>query len=172
VRSNAGKLVTLGRIRGAYGIKGWVKVRPYTERPENVARFATWVLEKGGIERRVAVESCKLQGKDLVAKLGGVDDRDAASALSGTAVKVERVALPACAPGEYYWTDLEGLSVRTVAGEELGTIDHLLAMPAHDMLVLAGAKSRLIPFVAGRIVRRVDLDAGVVIVEWDRSYWD
>jgi 16S rRNA processing protein RimM len=67
---------------------------------------------------------------------------------------------------------LEGLSVRTAAGEELGTIDHLLAMPAHDMLVLAGAKARMIPFVAGTIVKRVDLDAGVVIVEWERSFWD
>jgi 16S rRNA processing protein RimM len=172
VRSNGGKLVTLGRICGAYGTKGWVKVRPYTERPDNAARFETWILEKGGVERRVALESCKLQGKGLVAKLGGIDDRDAARELVGAAVKVERTALPACAPGEYYWTDLEGLSVRTVAGEELGTIDHLLAMPAHDMLVLAGAKRRLIPFVVGRIVRRVDLDAGVVVVEWDRSYWD
>jgi 16S rRNA processing protein RimM len=67
---------------------------------------------------------------------------------------------------------LEGLSVRTVAGEELGTIDHLLAMPAHDMLVLAGAKARMIPFVAGTIVKRIDLDAGVVVVEWERSFWD
>jgi 16S rRNA processing protein RimM len=67
---------------------------------------------------------------------------------------------------------LEGLSVRTVAGEELGTIDHLLAMPAHDMLVLAGAAARMIPFVAGTIVKSIDLNAGVVIVEWERSFWD
>jgi len=172
VRANGEKLVTLGRISGAYGIKGWVKIRSYTRQRDDIARFKDWILEKREGTQRVAVESSRPQGRDVVAKLAGIDDRDAARELAGAAVMVERAALPACAPGEYYWADLEGLSVRTVAGDELGTIDHLLAMPAHDMLVLAGPEARLIPFVAGRIVRRVDLDAGVVVVEWDRSYWD
>ena len=172
MRANGEKLVTLGRISGAYGIKGWVKIQSYTEQRDDIARFKDWILEKRDGMQRVTVESSRPQGRDVVAKLEGVDDRDAARELAGVAVMVERAALPQCAPGEYYWSDLEGLSVRTVAGEELGTIDHLLAMPAHDMLVLAGPEARLIPFVAGTIVRRVDLDAGVVVVEWDRSYWD
>jgi 16S rRNA processing protein RimM len=172
VRANGEKLVTLGRICGAYGIKGWVKIRSYTQRRDDIARFKDWIVENRGVKQRMAVESSRPQGKDIVAKLVGVDDRDAARELTDAAVMVERAELPACAPGEYYWSDLEGLSVRTVAGEELGTIDHLLAMPAHDMLVLAGERKRLIPFVAGTIVRRVDIDAGVVTVEWDRTYWD
>jgi 16S rRNA processing protein RimM len=172
VSANGEKLVTLGRICGAYGVKGWVKIRSYTEKRGDIGRFTDWILEKPDLKRRVAVVSSRLQGQDVVAKLEGIDDRDAARELAGSAVMVERAALPVCGPGEYYWADLEGLSVRTAAGEELGTIDHLLAMPAHDMLVLAGAKARMIPFVAGTIVKRVDLDAGVVIVEWERSFWD
>lgn len=172
MRANGEKLVTLGRIYGAYGIKGWVKVRSYTERCDDISQFRDWIVEKRGVKQRVAVEASRLHGRDVVAKLEGIDDRDAARDLADSAIMIERAALPACAPGEYYWTDLEGLSVRTVAGEELGKIDHLLAMPAHAMLVLAGDKQRLIPFVAGTIVRRVDLDAGVVTVDWHRSYWD
>lgn len=172
MRANGEKLVTLGRVSGAYGIKGWVKIRSYTGRPDDIGRFSDWILEKRDLKRRVAVESSKLHGQDVVAKLEGIDDRDTARALAGAAVMVERAALPPCAPGEYYWTDLEGLSVRTVAGEDLGTIDHLLATPAHDMLVLAGTAARMIPFVAGRIIKRIDLDAGIVTVEWERSFWD
>lgn len=172
MRANGEKLVTLGRISGAYGIKGWVRIRSYTERRDDIGRFTDWILEKRDLKRRVAVVSSKLHGQDVVAKLEGIDDRDAARELAGSAVMVERAALPVCGPGEYYWADLEGLSVRTVRGEELGTIDHLLAMPAHDILVLAGTPARMIPFVAGTIVKRIDLDAGVVIVEWERSFWD
>jgi 16S rRNA processing protein RimM len=172
VRANGDKLVTLGRISGAYGLKGWVKIRSYTGRPDDIGRFHDWILEKRDVKRRVAVESSKLQGHDVVAKLEGIDDRDAARELAGAAIMVERAALPACAPGQYYWTDLEGLSVRTVAGEELGTIDHLQAMPAHAVIVLAGEKAQMIPFVTGTIVKRIDLDAGVVTVEWERSFWE
>jgi 16S rRNA processing protein RimM len=149
-----------------------VKIRSYTGRPGDIGRFDDWIIEKGNLTRRIAVESSKVQGRDVVAKLEGIDDRDAARELAGAAVMVERAALPACAPGEYYWTDLEGLSVRTVAGEELGTIDHLLAMPAHAVLVLAGTPARMIPFVSGTIVKRIDLDTGVVTVEWERRFWD
>jgi 16S rRNA processing protein RimM len=67
---------------------------------------------------------------------------------------------------------LEGLTVKNAAGVVLGKIDHLTATAAHDVLVLEGDEPRLIPFVVGRIVRRVDLEAGVVIVDWDESYWD
>ena len=172
MRANGEKLVTLGRISGAYGLKGWVKIRSYTGRPDDIGRFRDWILEKRDVKRRVAVESSRLQGRDVVAKLEGIDDRDTARELAGAAVMVERAALPACAPGEYDWTDLEGLSVRTVAGEDLGTIDHLLAMPAHAVLVLAGTPARMIPFVAGTIVKRVDLDVGVVTVDWERGFWD
>ncbi|HEY7673188.1 MAG TPA: ribosome maturation factor RimM [Gammaproteobacteria bacterium] len=172
MRANGEKRVTLGRISGAYGTKGWVKIRSYTERRGDIGRFDDWILEKRDFQRRVAVEASKLHGQDVVAKLGGIDDREAARELAGATVMVERAALPVCAPGQYYWTDLEGMSVRTAAGEELGTIDHLLAMPAHDVIVLAGAKARMIPFAVGTIVKRIDLDAGVVTVEWERSFWD
>jgi 16S rRNA processing protein RimM len=172
VSANGEKFVTLGRVSGAYGIKGWVKVHSYTEQRESIAQFDAWVLEQRGTKRRLELEASKHQGKSVLVKLGGIDDREAARALIGATIMVERAALPPCAPGEYYWADLEGLTVRTVEGEVLGTVDHLLATPGHDVLVLEGGERRLIPFVAGSVVRGVDLDAGVVVVEWDKSYWE
>lgn len=162
----------LGRISGVHGIKGWVKVQSYTEPRENVVHFGAWILEQRGNRRRVGIEASRSQARSVLVKLDGVDDRDAALELIGATIAVERNALPPCAPGEYYWADLEGLTVRNVAGVVLGTIDHLAATAAHDMLVIEGDEPRLIPFVVGRIVRRIDLEAGVVIVDWDLSYWD
>lgn len=165
-------LVRLGRISGVHGIKGWVKVHSYTEPRDNVVRYDTWLLEQDGVTRSVQIEAGGGQGKNVLAKLRGVADRDAAEQLIGAEIVVERVALPPCEPGEYYWADLEGLAVHDPAGKPLGVVDHLLATGAHDVLVLEGDGSRLIPFVADRVVRSVDLDARIIVVDWDESYWE
>jgi 16S rRNA processing protein RimM len=166
------KLVKLGRISGVHGIKGWVKVFSYTEPRGNIVQFRTWLLEHNGSYRTVELEAGEQRGKNVVAKLSGVADREAARELIGADIAVERDTLPPCEPGEYYWADLEGLAVRTIDGETLGVVDHLLETGVHDVLVLKGDGSRMIPFVAGRVVREVDLEGGVVVVDWDAGYWD
>ena len=119
--------MTLGRISGVYGVRGWIKVHSYTEPRDNVVGFGRWTLRSRGEERAVEVEDGRAQGASVVAKLRGVDNRDAARELIGADIAVERSALPACEPGEYYWADLEGLEVVTPAGDRLGTVDHLVA---------------------------------------------
>lgn len=166
-----GKRVELGHVSGVHGVKGWVKVYSYTEPRDNIVRFETWQLEHQGRSWSVTVEGGETRGKNVIAKLAGVDDRDAARELIGAGITVARHALPPCAPGEYYWADLEGLAVRTTGGEWLGVVDHLLETGAHDVLVLEGDGSRLIPFVRDRVVRDVDLDAGVIVVDWHASFW-
>ena len=98
-------------------------------------------------------------------------DRDAAAALVGSEIWVARSALPMPAPGEYYWSDLEGLEVITVEGVSLGTVSHLLATGANDVLVVRNAdRERLIPFLVGRFVTEVDLEAGRITVDWDPEF--
>jgi 16S rRNA processing protein RimM len=170
VSANTRKLVTLGRISGTYGVRGWVKVHSYTEPRANIVGFAAWIVRQRGGERTVEVEDGRAQGANVVAKLRGVDDRDEARELIGAEVAVERSALPKCEPGEYYWTDLEGLAVVTPAGEALGTVDHLLATGGHDVLVLAGRPRRMIPFVRGAVIRSVDLETGVIVADWSAEF--
>lgn len=160
------KLVTLGRISGLFGVKGWVKVQSYTEPRDNLARFGVWIVRRRGADSAMEVEEARGHGSNVVAKLRGIDDRDAARDWVGAEVAVDRAALPACEPGEYYWTDLEGLEVRTVSGESLGKVDHLLATGEHDVLVLHGERDRLIPFVLGAVIRDVDLESGVIVADW------
>jgi len=83
---------------------------------------------------------------------------------------VPRSELPDPGPDSFYWTDLEGLTVRTVAGVELGVVDHLLETGANDVLVLKGERERLIPYVRGAVVTDVDLEQGVITVDWDPEF--
>lgn len=165
-------LIRLGEVCGVHGIKGWVKVRSFTEPRTNLISYRDWLLDADGRQRTVRVEDATVAGGNVIAKLAGIDDRDAAQTLIGAAVFVRRADLPPCEPGEYYWADLEGLEVRSLSGAVLGTVAGLTATGANDVIVLSGPGGRLIPYIAGQIVRSVDLEAGVMIVDWDASYWE
>ena len=160
------KWVTLGRVSGVFGVKGWLKVHSYTEPRDNIARFGVWTLRLNGGERLFEVAEGQGHGGNVVAKLHGIDDPEQAREWVGAEIVVERERLPKAGADEFYWTDLEGLEVRTTAGIALGRVDHLLATGANDVLVVRGAAERLIPFVVGAVVKQVDLAAGRIVVDW------
>jgi 16S rRNA processing protein RimM len=166
------RLVTLGRIAGVFGVQGWLKVHSYTEPRENIVTFGEWIVSRDGEQRRIRLDGGRGHRGSVIAKLHGVDDRDQARAWIGAEIAVERAALPPLGPDEYYWADLEGLEVRNGQGESLGRVDHLLATGAHDVLVLRDARGgeTLVPFVLDRIVRKVDLEAGVIVVDWEPGF--
>jgi 16S rRNA processing protein RimM len=170
VSATPDKLVTLGRISGVFGVKGWVKIHSFTDPRENIVAFPVWTVRQQGVDRAIEVEDGRRHGGNVVAKLGGVNDPDQARALIGADVLVARNVLPDCEPGEYYWFDLEGLEVRTPSGETLGVVDHLIATGANDVLVLAGVPGRMIPFVVGEVIRSVDFDAGVIVADWSPEF--
>ena len=159
------KWVILGRVSGVFGVKGWLKVQSYTEPRDNVVRFGAWTLRMNGVDRAFEVEDGHSHAGSVVAKLHGIDDRDQARDLVGADVVVVREQLPATAAGELYWTDLEGLEVRTTTGIVLGKVDHLLATGGNDVLVLDSTPERLIPFIGG-VVQEVDLEQGIIVVDW------
>jgi len=159
----------MGRIAAPFGIRGWVKVQPDTAQPRSLLAYRTWWV--GGAEdwQELPVEEAKVQGSAVVARLAGCGDRDAAAALRGRAVAVPRAALPGTGKDEYYWVDLVGLSVVNTGSEDLGRVVGVLQTGANDVLVVQGARERLIPFIA-TVVQQVDLAAGVVRVEWGADY--
>ena len=160
------KWVILGRVSGVFGVKGWLKVQSYTEPRDNVVGFGAWTLRMNGVDRAFEVEDGHSHAGSVVAKLHGIDDCDRARDLVGADIVVVREQLPATAPGELYWTDLEGLEVRTTTGIVLGKVDHLLATGANDVLVLDSTPELLIPFVVDAVVKEVDLAAGLIVVDW------
>lgn len=162
--------IAVGRISGVYGVKGWVKIHSDTDPRDNILQYNPWLLKRPDGWQRVKVLDGRAQGKGVVARLEGLDDRDAAARWIGTEIAILRSQLPKAAPGEYYWNDLIGLRVLTLSGEDLGRVDHLLETGANDVLVVQGERERLIPYVPGDVVTEVDLDAGELYVDWDPEF--
>ena len=168
---SADRLLTVGKIVGLHGVDGWLKIESYTEPRLRIFAYRPWRLVLAGSETEVPSAQGHEQGKGIVAKLPGCDDRDAAAKLIGAAIHVPRSALPKPGRGEYYWTDLEGLDVVTVDCVALGKVSHLFATGANDVLVVRdGIRERLIPFVTGQFVKAVDLEEGLITVDWDPEF--
>lgn len=162
--------VVVGRIVGVHGVQGWVKVYSWTRPPENIFGYARWLLRREPGWQPATLAAGRSQGKGLVARLEGVGDREAARAYVGCDVAVARSELPALEPDEYYWSDLEGLRVETIAGDHLGMVDHLIDTGANDVLVVRGERERLVPFTPGEHVVEVDLARALIRVDWDPDF--
>ena len=160
-----------GEISGVFGVKGLVKIFSFTEPRENILRYSPWLLQKNNQTKEIKVTGGQRQGNNVVAELEGIVDRDAAFALIGAKILIRKAQLPKPKPGEYYWADLVGLRVETEAGVQLGEVDHLLETGANDVLVVRdGGTERLIPFLQHQTVLRIDLDAGLMVVDWDPDF--
>lgn len=159
----------MGQVLAPFGVLGWIRIRPYTETQDGLGDYSKWWLGKKGAYRPYSVETAKSHGKELIAKLQGVDDRDQALSLRGLEVVVPRKALPATQPDEYYWTDLIGLTVLNTDNLVLGKVESLIATGANDVLVVSGDRQRLIPFIAA-VVQSVELAEGRLTVDWGEDY--
>jgi len=161
--------VVLGRISGIYGVQGWVKVYSETRVRADILGYDEWLIRRPGGWQKVQRIDGRMQGEGVIARLEGVNDRDAARALIGAEIAVHRRELPAAEAGEYYWSDLEGLKVVNLDGVELGTVSHLFETGANDVLVVVGERERLIPFTRDA-VKEVDLSARTLRVDWDADF--
>lgn len=168
-------MVVLGRIVAPFGVQGWVKVRPFADDAEGWAQMPQWWLgPEPGTEasdwQRYSLKACRLHGDGLIAKLEGIDDRDAAEALAGHYVAAPREALPDNEEGEYYWADLIGLKVVNRESEPLGRVEALIETGAnHVLCVKDGDIERLLPFIE-QVIEQVDLQGGTVRVDWQRDW--
>jgi 16S rRNA processing protein RimM len=165
------RLVTLGHVTGAHGLQGWIKVHSDTSPRENITTYRRLLLNQGDGWQGWELSSGRRQGKNVVLKLKGCNDRNTAEALAGARIAIQRDQLPELqASDEFYWADLEGLAVETLGGEKLGSVDHLFETGANDVLVVKGDRERLIPFIWAQVVREVDLDGCRMVVDWDPDF--
>ena len=159
----------MGRIVGAFGVKGWVKVKAFTDAPGALGEFPKWLVHGSDGWREIGVEDFELHSKGPVAKLAGCDGKDAAEALRGADVAVTREALGEAEEGTLYWVDLVGLEVVDESGRRLGEVEGLFETGETSVLVVKGAKERLIPFVPD-YVKAVDREARRITVDWKADY--
>jgi 16S rRNA processing protein RimM len=170
-------LVLVGHVTGAYGIHGWVRIKPYSADADALLHAKTWWLDKPG-PHDVDMMHAKTHGEDVVAQLMGVADRNAAEALKGATVQVRRSDFPPLADDEFYWIDLIGLAVENLQGESLGAVIDLMDNGAHPILRVAAPaipdtekkpQELLIPFV-DQFVKTVDQTAKKITVDWGLDY--
>ncbi len=171
MESPSARRILLGRVHGAFGVRGELKLESFTEPANAILRYQPWILRDAqGRERELAGARGRLTAKGIVATFPEVADRDAAEALRGSEVWVARSALPPPQPGEYYWVDLEGLRVVNREGVEFGRVSHLFSTGANDVLVAEGERERMIPFLQPDYIVSIDFDEGVVTVDWDPEF--
>lgn len=159
----------MGRVLAPYGVRGWLKIQPLTQMIDGLFAYRSWWIGHGeGWQARELMEG-RIHGSELVVRLEGFEDRDRAVSVRGWQVAVPRSDLPPAAQGEYYWSDLIGLSVVNLQGESLGHVEEVLATGANDVIVLQGERERLIPLVAAVVVR-VELENSRMVVDWGVDY--
>ncbi len=160
----------VGSVAGAFGTKGWIKVRSYTEPKENILTYSPWLLGTEQAVKEYAVIAGRPHGVAVIAQLADVTTRDEAASLRTSQIFIDRGRLPPLEPGKYYWTDLVGLEVYNCSGHKLGKVSALMETGANDVLIVRGERDRLLPFVLGQFVKEVNLDEGRMLVDWDADF--
>jgi len=176
-------LVLVGHVLDAWRLDGGIKIAPYSSDASALLAAREWWFDVKGSMRSVDVLAAKAHGSSVTAKLVGIVDRDAAEALKGARISIQRRYFPVPDDDEFYWVDLIGLSVINAEGVMLGTVGDLMDNGAHQVLVVREAAGpgkddgteggrvveRLIPFVAAFVVN-VDLEDRRVVVDWQADY--
>jgi 16S rRNA processing protein RimM len=164
------KRIVIGKVGGPFGVKGWIKLLSWIEPREEIADYSPWQIGRGGEWKDWKVAEFRPHGKGLAARLVGLDDRDKAAELLGADIAVWRDQLGEPEPGRYYWADLIGLEVKSTEGPSFGRVEGLMATGANDVLVVKGERERLIPYIQEQVIKSVDLDAGIIVVDWDPDF--
>jgi|TARA_B110000263_G_scaffold223997_1_gene214099 16S rRNA processing protein RimM len=162
--------VCVGVVTGAHGLRGLIRVKPFTDVPESVASYGTVETEDGS--RHLELEVANRAGKGQVAvRVLGVTDRDMAEGLKGQRLYVPRERLPLTSPDEFYYADLIGLLVKKVSGKILGKVGSVYDFGASDVIGIiseSGIES-LVPFTKDA-VPKIDLEERYISVS--DSYLD
>jgi len=166
--------VIIGTIGSAHGVRGWLKISSFTENIESIFDYQPWFIWKSRRKTLIRLESWKRHYRKLVVKIVGINDRDSACMLTNNEIMVNRHYFPKLEKGYYYWKDLLGCQVVNTNGHNLGKIISMLKTRSNDIMIIKPnadntfeMSKRLIPFLDKQVVKKVDLTAKLVLVNWD-----
>lgn len=178
----------VGRITGVYGIQGWLKIFSYTDPMEAIVDYNPWYIRaenrKNAPWTAVKLKAGKRHAKTVIAKLEGCNDCDTAMSYIGNEISIKLEQLEDLkGKDEYYWRDLLGMRVINQQGIALGTVKNLMETGANDVLVVTSEnevaeetstekkhKEHLIPWTMNNAIIAVDVEQGVIEVDWDADF--
>lgn len=162
--------VEVGRLGAAHGVRGWMRVQSFTDPPQRLFEWRRWSLKaESGATREVKLLESRPQGNGWIARLEGVDERDAAGRLAGSVVRVEREELGPTSGREHYRADLIGFEVKNVEGALLGVVDHFVDTPGNAVMVIRGTREYLVP-VTSQHLQKVNVESRSLIVDWPEDF--
>jgi 16S rRNA processing protein RimM len=162
------KIIKVGKIGSTYGVRGWMKIRSYTEYGDSILDYTPWYLSKDENEwREVQIEEGRMHNDRVIVKFKGIDNPEEAALLTGHFIGITRAQLPELEKNEFYWSDLEGLTVINQHGDVLGKVIYLIETGSNDVLVVKGEREHAIPYLPGDVVLSVDLEKKEIHVDWE-----
>ena len=162
-------MVVMGQVIAPYGVKGWIKIRTFTESIDSLSQYPSWWVSQESDWTEMRVLEARPHNDVLLARLENCDNRNMAELLNGHEIGVPRSALPQSQDGEYYWVDLIGLQVVNRQNVAMGEVTGLLQTGANNVLKVTGERERLIPIVDDVLVE-VDLKQRRITVDWDADF--
>lgn len=160
----ADEFIIVGAIGAPFGVRGWVKINAYSAA---LLDYDPWYIQASNNQwQPIKIQDARIQGKTIVAKFAHIHTREEAQLLTLKKLAINRLQLPALKPGEYYWVELQGLTVINQQGNILGTVTSLLATGSNDVLIVKGTKEFAIPYLP-QVIQSVDLEKRQIIVDWE-----
>ena len=171
------RIEVVGKLGSTYGIRGWLRIYSSTEQAESIFDYQPWFLKIKGEWHPTELENWRYHNHEIIVKLKGVDDREAAQTLANVEIGVDLSVFPELEEGDYYWHDLIGCSVVNLEGYTMGTVTEMMETGSNDVLMVRantkdafGKQERLIPFLYEQVVKRVDLTTKTIEVDWDAGF--
>lgn len=173
------EILKIGRIGRAHGVQGWINITSFTEPKENILNYQPWQLRWQNAWKTITVEASRILADGIIVKLSGCNDRDLAKAYTGCDIAIEPTQRPQLNAGEYYWTDLIGLTVINQDGVTLGQVTDLMETGSNDVLIVknttgaphvAPGKEFLIPYLPKEFIVDIDLNTKIMRVIWDSDF--
>lgn len=171
------RIEVVGKLGSTYGIRGWLRIYSSTEQAESIFDYQPWFLKIKDKWQPTELENWRHHNHEIIVKLKGVDDREAAQILANVEIGVDLSVFPELEEGDYYWHDLIGCSVVNLEGYTMGTVTEMMETGSNDVLVVKantkdafGKQERLIPFLYKQVVKRVDLTTKTIEVDWDAGF--
>lgn len=160
----------MGKIVSSHGIKGWLKIYPFTENVATLNDYSDWLVSKDEkVWLKYKVEKTIIKNKSILVKFTDLNNRNDSDSLNKNIVGIERSDLPELAPNTFYWSDLIGLDVINKKNIYYGVVDNMMETGSNDVIIVKGKKEILIPYLPD-VVIKVDLEAKKILVDWDEEY--